>query len=306
MTLTRRTLLQIASGTGLSLGLGWNPLPANTDSGAIITRPIPASDESVPVIGIGTNRYRVGNETDSAMLRETLSVFHELGGTFIDTAPMYRSSEEILGQLIAGLGIHDDLFLATKVVLEDQAGAVQRMTASLEKLQTSMLDLVQSHNMRGAEKTLPVMREWQQDGRVRYVGITTSKNREFPRMLDLMKREQLEFIQVNYSLANREAAEEILPLAMDRGIAVIINLPFGRGSLFNALSDRSLPDWAEDFDCHSWAQFLLKYVVAHSAVTCAIPGTTKSHHARDNFGAALGRLPDAKLRRKQEQFFDAL
>jgi len=306
MSVTRRTLLQIASGTGLSFGLGWNPLAAASDKSTIITRPIPASNETVPVIGIGTNRYRVGSDADNAKLRETLSVFHELGGTFIDTAPMYRSSEEILGQLITGLDIRDDLFIATKVVLEDRAGAEQRMTASLEKLQTKTLDLVQSHNMRGSENTLPVMREWQQDGRIRYVGITTSKNREFPRMLDLMKREPFEFIQVNYSLANREAAEEILPLAMDRGIAVLINLPFDRGSLFSALRDRSLPGWAEEFDCHSWAQFLLKYVVSHPAVTCAIPGTTKPHHARDNFGAALGRLPDATLRRKQEQFFDAL
>jgi len=297
MSVTRRTLLQIASGTGLSLGLGWNPLAAASDKSTIIKRPIPASNETVPVIGIGTNRYRVGSDADNAKL---------LGGTFIDTAPMYHSSEEILGQLITGLDIRDDLFIATKVVLEDRAGAEQRMTASLEKLQTKTLDLVQSHNMRGSENTLPVMREWQQDGRIRYVGITTSKNREFPRMLDLMKREPFEFIQVNYSLANREAAEEILPLAMDRGIAVLINLPFDRGSLFSALRDRSLPGWAEEFDCHSWAQFLLKYVVSHPAVTCAIPGTTKPHHARDNFGAALGRLPDATLRRKQEQFFDAL
>ena len=304
MTVTRRKLLQIASGTGLSLGLGWNPLTA--DTGVIITRPIPGSDEVIPVVGIGTNRYRTGNDAENSVLRETLRIFHELGGTFIDTAPMYRSSEQILGQLISSLGIRDDLFLATKVALKDKAGAEQRMTESLEKLQTDSLDLVQSHSMRGAENTLPVMREWQQDGRVRYVGITTSRNNEFPRMLDLMKREKLDFIQVNYSLADRKAAETILPLAMDKGIAVIINLPFGRGSLFKTLSDRTLPDWTEEFDCHSWAQFLLKYVVSHPAVTCAIPGTTKPHHVRDNFGAALGRLPDAALRRKQEQFFDAL
>jgi len=305
MTVTRRRLLQIASGTGLSLSFGWNPL-ATANSGDIITRPIPGSDEVIPVVGIGTNRYRTGSDTENAALRETLRVFHSLGGTMIDTAPMYRSSEQILGQLINELNIRDDLFVATKVELKDQAGALKRMTASLERLQTDSLDLVQSHSMRGAEKTLPVMREWQQDGRIRYVGITTSRNNEFSRMLGLMNNEQLEFIQVNYSLANREAAQKILPLAMDKGIAVMVNLPFGRGSLFNALRDQKLPDWAKEFDCHSWAQFLLKYVVSHPAVTCAIPGTTKPHHAQDNFSAALGRLPDAGLRRKQEQFFDAL
>jgi aryl-alcohol dehydrogenase-like predicted oxidoreductase len=304
MTVTRRELLQIASGTSLSFSLGWNPLFAGTDT--VITRPIPTSGEAIPVVGIGTNRYRTGNDQDNAALRETLRIFHDLGGTMIDTAPSYRSSENILGQLISELKIRDDLFLATKVELSDRDGALQRMSASLEKLQTDSLDLVQSHSMRGAENTLPVMREWQQDGRVRYVGITTSRNNEFPRMLDLMNQQKLEFIQVNYSLANREAAQKILPLAIDKGIAVLVNLPFGRGKLFSVLKDHTLPDWTEDFDCHSWAQFLLKYVVSHPAVTCAIPGTTKPHHARDNFSAALGRLPDAALRRKQEQFFDAL
>ncbi len=224
----------------------------------------------------------------------------------IDTAPVYRSSEQVLGQLIAELGIRDDLFVATKVELQDESGATQRMTESLDRLQTDSLDLVQSHSMRGAEKTLPVMHEWRQGGRVRYVGITTSRNNEFSRMLELMNRQQLDFIQVNYSLANRVAAQKILPLAMDKGIAVMINLPFGRGKLFSMLNRHAIPAWAEEFDCDSWAKFLLKYVISHPAVTCAIPGTTKPHHARDNFGAALGRLPDAKLRRKQEQFFDAL
>jgi len=178
MTVTRRRLLQIASGTGLSLSFGWNPL-ATANSGDIITRPIPGSDEVIPVVGIGTNRYRTGSDTENAALRETLRVFHSLGGTMIDTAPMYRSSEQILGQLINELNIRDDLFIATKVELKDQAGALKRMMASLERLQTDSLDLVQSHSMRGAEKTLPVMREWQQDGCIRYVGITTSRNNEF-------------------------------------------------------------------------------------------------------------------------------
>ncbi len=306
MAITRRTLLHIASGAGVSLGLGWNPSVADSTDNSIITRPIPSSGEAIPLIGIGTNRYRIGSAAENAALRETLATFHQLGGSFIDTAPLYRSSEKILGQLIADLNIGDDLFIATKVELKDKAGAVQRMTASLEKLRTDKLDLVQSHSMRGAENTLPVMREWQQDGRVRYAGITTSRNSEFPRMLDLMKRESFEFIQVNYSLADREAAEKILPLALDQGTAVIVNLPFNRGRLFPALRERVLPDWAAEFDCASWAQFLLKYIVSHPAVTCVIPGTTKAHHMRDNFGAALGRLPDAALRKKQEQFFDAL
>ena len=297
-------MLRIASGAGASLGLGWNPLVAGTET--VITRPIPAGNESVPVIGIGTNRYSLGDDANNSTLRATLRIFHELGGTLIDTAPVYRSSEQALGRLIAELGIRDDLFLATKVGLKDRSRGIRRMEESLEKLQTKSLDLVQSHNMRGAENTLPAMREWQKEGRVRYVGITTSRNDDFPRMLELMDREKLDFIQVNYSLADREAAQRILPLAMDKGIAVLVNLPFGRGKLLSALRDRALPDWTEEFDCNSWAQFLLKYIVSHPAVTCAIPGTTKPHHARDNFGAAIGRLPDATMRQRQERYFDAL
>jgi len=301
MTVTRRKLLQ---GAGFALGLNWNSLLA--DTATVRTRSVPSSGEAIPVVGIGTNRYQLGNDSENRILRETLRVFHELGGTMIDTAPVYRSSEQILGQLITDLGIRDDLVVATKVELKDRTGAVQRMTESLEKLQTNSLDLVQSHSMRGAENTLPVMREWQQEKHVRYVGITTSRNNEFPRMLDLMNREKFEFIQVNYSLANREATQNILPLAIDKGIAVMVNLPFSRGKLFTTLNKHALPDWANEFDCHSWAQFLLKYVISHPAVTCAIPGTTKPQHARDNFSAAFGLLPDATLRRKQEQFFDAL
>ncbi len=303
MDIRRRQLLRIIAGAGVSLSVGQHAWAAEPDGP--IRKPIPAGDdETLPVIGIGTNRYRTGD--DLATLRETLRLFHELGGELIDTAPVYRSSEQALGTIIADLGIRDDLFVATKVELEKRERGLQRMRDSLEKLQTNRLDLVQSHNMRGAETMLPEMREWQQDGRIRYIGITTSHDEDFPRMLTLMQREPLEFIQVNYSLGNRAAADRILPLAIDKGIAVLVNLPFGRGRLFSALGDRPLPDWAAEFDCRSWAQFLLKYVVSHPAVTCAIPGTTKPRHARDNIGAAYGRLPDAALRKKQEAFFDAL
>lgn len=310
MDLHRRHLLRAIAGAGLALGIGRPALATATDKPVRqpirrpIQKPIPGTKETLPVIGIGTNRYRTGDNL--ATLSETLRIFHELGGTLIDTAPVYRSSEQALGTLMQDLGIRDDLFVATKIGLEDRERGLQRMRNSLEKLQTKRLDLVQSHNMRGAETMLPAMREWQQDGRIRYIGITTSSNDAFPRMLALMQREPLEFIQVNYSLGNRLAAERILPLAIDKGIAVLVNLPFGRGRLFSTLGDRPLPAWAAEFDCRSWAQFLLKYVVSHPAVTCAIPGTTKPHHARDNFGAAFGRLPDAALRRKQEAFFDAL
>lgn len=303
-SITRRKLIQLASGAGASLGLGWNPLAAQ--SGEIITRPIPSSGEAVPAIGIGTNRYKVGTAEENAGLRATLEAFAEMGGQVVDTAPVYRSSETILGQLMAELDNRDRLFIATKVEKKDRTGSLERMEGSLVKLQTPVLDLVQSHQMNGAENTLPVMHEWQQDGRVRYIGITTSDTDTFPRMLELMKKEAMDFIQVNYSLSNREAADEILPLAEDKGIAVLINIPLARGQLFKAVADQPLPDWAAEFDCESWGQFFLKYVISHPAVTCAIPGATKARHAIDNVGAAYGRLPDPELRRRQETFFDAL
>lgn len=303
-SITRRKLIQLTSGAGVSLGLGWNPLAAQ--SGEIITRPIPSSGEAVPAIGIGTNRYKVGTAEENAGLRATLEAFAEMGGQVVDTAPVYRSSETILGQLMAELDNRDRLFIATKVEKKDRTGSLERMEGSLVKLQTPVLDLVQSHQMNGAENTLPVMHEWQQDGRVRYIGITTSDTDTFPRMLELMKKEAMDFIQVNYSLSNREAADEILPLAIDKGIAVLINIPFARGQLFKAVADRPLPDWTAEFDCESWGQFFLKYVISHPAVTCAIPGATKARHAIDNVGAAFGRLPDPELRRRQETFFDAL
>ena len=302
--ITRRKLLQLASGAGAAAGLGWKPLAAQ--SGELVTKPIPATGDKVPVIGIGTNRYKVGTPEENALLRETLEVFIEMGGQVVDTAPVYRSSETVLGEMIAELGVRDDLFIATKCEKKDSESGEQRMEESVVKLKTPVIDLMQSHQMNGAENTLPVMREWQQEGRLRYIGITTSDTDTFPRMLELMNNEPMDFIQVNYSLSNREAAERILPLAEDKGIAVLVNIPFARGQLFKAVADRPLPEFAAEFDCESWGQFFLKYVVSHPAVTCAIPGSTKAHHAADNGGAARGRLPDADLRRRQKAYFDAL
>jgi aryl-alcohol dehydrogenase-like predicted oxidoreductase len=301
--ITRRRLLQVASGAGAAAGFGWNPLAADDD---ITRKPIPSSGERIPAIGIGTNRYAVGEPEQVDGLRATLDAFAKAGGTVIDTAPVYRTSETVLGRLIAEFGNRHDFFIATKVEKKDRESAVERMEESFQKLQTPVIDLMQSHQMNGAEKTLPAMREWQDDGRFRYIGITTSDTAMHPRMIQLMKSEPMDFIQVNYSLSNREAAGEILPLAEEKGIAVLVNVPLARGRLFKAIADRPLPDWTADFDCKSWAQFFLKYVISHPAVTCAIPGATKAHHATDNVAAAFGRLPDAKQRRKQEQFLDAI
>lgn len=273
----------------------------------LIKKAIPSSGEMIPIIGLGTNRYGVDQSAASrAPLRAALQRFHHLGGTVIDTAPMYRSSESVLGDLIADLDIRDDLFVATKSDKLSEAETDAQMRSSATKLKTEKFDLMQVHNLRGWKSALPVMREWQQEGRIRYIGITTSRSSQYEEFEHVLKNEKLDFIQINYSLEQREAANRLLPMAADRGVAVMINRAFGGGRIFQSVGDQQLPDWAKDFGCESWAQFLLKYAIGHPAATLAIPGMTKLHHVDDNFGAAHGRLPTAEERRRQELFYDAL
>jgi len=274
----------------------------------LIRKAIPSSGEMVPVVGLGTNRYGVGDDTAKrAVLQAALRRFHQLGGTVIDTAPMYRSSEAVLGDLIADLGIRKDLFIATKTDKDGGADATDaQMRDSQRRLQTQKFDLMQVHNLIGWQEALPVLREWKQEGLVRYIGITTSRARQYEEFGRVMRQEDLDFIQINYSLEQREAATHLLPLAADRGMGVIINRAFGGGRIFEKVGHQPLPDWATEFGCESWAQFLLKYALGHPAATLSIPGMTKEHHVDDNFGAARGRLPGAEERRRQEAFFDGL
>ncbi len=306
MTITRREFTKTALGVASLALFGSRESLAGPEH--MIVKPIPSSGEVLPIIGLGTNRYGVGSSRDErAPLKAALTRFHTMGGTVIDTAPMYRTSETVLGDLIAELGIRDDLFIATKTDRTDGSESiVAQMHESMRRLKTTTIDLMQVHNLRGWKDALPVMREWKQEGRVRYIGITTSRSRQYREFEQVMQSEELDFIQVNYSLEQREAAERILPLAADRGMAVMINRAFGGGRIFKAVGDRPLPDWAKEFGCASWAQFLLKYAIGHPAATLSIPGMTKVHHVDDNFGASQGRLPDADERKLQEDFFDAL
>lgn len=306
MVMTRREFTRASLAAASLAAIAASPAVAGPQR--LVTRPIPSSGEQIPVIGLGTNRYGVdGSEAARAPLREALQRFRALGGTVIDTAPMYRTSESVLGDLIAGLGIRDELFIATKA---DRSGGRAetdaQMRASLEKLGTETFDLMQVHNLLGWRDALPVMREWKQDGRVRYIGITTSREDQYEEFEKVMRSQELDFVQVNYSLEQRKSADRLLPLAADRGMAVMINRAFGGGRLFDRVGDQPLPEWAADFDCTSWAQFLLNYAVSHPAATVAIPGMTKARHVDDNMAAGLGRLPDAGERERMEQFFDAL
>jgi aryl-alcohol dehydrogenase-like predicted oxidoreductase len=306
MTISRRELLRLSAGAGLiATAGGWASLRA--DSQTNITTIIPSTGEQLPAVGIGTRDFRSSsNAADMQRFRQTLEVFHSSGGRVIDTSPNYGNAESVVGSLLRDLNIRGDMFMATKVDREDQRQGIKRMNRSFELLGGEQIDLMQVHNLRGTEAELETMKTWKQQGRFRYLGVTTHSPHQYEDMEDVMRRHPLDFIQLNYSLADRAAEQSILPLARDRGIAVLVNLPFARGGLFRAVADRPLPDWAADMDAVSWGQVFLKYVISYPASTLPIPGTTKPHHAKDNMGAAFGRLPDAGMRREIEKYIEPL
>ena len=306
MTISRRDLLKLGSSAGLITAAGhWGPLLANTQP--MIKTTIPSTGEQLPAVGIGTRDFRSNtNVEEMKRFRQTLETFHSAGGRVIDTSPNYGNAETVIGGLLKDIGIEDDVFMATKVDRENQQEGIARMERSFELLGGEPLDLMQVHNLRGTEVELETMKAWKEQGRFRYLGVTTHSPRQYSEMEDVMRRHSLDFIQLNYSLADRAAEESILPLARDRGIAVLVNLPFARGNLFRAVKDQPLPDWAADMDVSSWGQVFLKYVISYPAAMLPIPGTTKPHHAKDNLGAIYGRLPDANLRREIEHYFASL
>ena len=303
MNMTRRQILKLTAGVVAAC----SPYRLYAGTRQLILKKIPSSGAQLPPVGIGTNRYGVGrSEKQREPLRATLQQFSKLGGQLIDTAPVYGESEQVLGDLISELGIRDKLFLASKTDLRGLISGRESYQQSFKRLQIDNIELMQVHNLVNAENELAAMREWQQEGRIKYIGITTSSSGQFADMERIMKREALDFVQLNYSLDDREAQQRLLPLAQDRGIAVLVNLPFGRGRLFARVGNLPLPEWAAELECESWGQFFLKYIISHPAVTCAIPGTRTPEHALDNFGAAQGLLADTRLRERQEQFYDNL
>lgn len=306
MNLSRREMLKLGLGLGAFTLLPEGLLRAQPTP--LIQRPIPSTGETIPVVGIGTaRRYDVGPSAEErAPLKEVLRRFKEMGGKVVDTAPSYGTAETVLGDLVTDLGIRDSLFLATKVDKRGREAGIAEIKESQTKLRTQKIDLLAVHNLIDVDTQLSTLREWKAAGLIRYVGMTTSFVRQHDSFLQVMAREKLDFVQVDYALDDRRAADRILPMAADRGMAVMINLPFGRGRLFQAAGKRALPEWAAEFDCKSWAQFFLKYIIAHPAVTCVVPGTAKVEYLVDNMGAAQGRLPDAGLRRRMEEFIDRL
>jgi diketogulonate reductase-like aldo/keto reductase len=270
------------------------------DTSAILQRPIPSSGEQVPVIGLGSWQvFDVGPGTaERRPLEEVLSRFVALGGRVVDSSPMYGRAEQVIGDIAGKLGLGASLFLATKVWTTGKDAGIASMEKSSAKLQTRKIDLMQVHNLVDAQTHLSTLRAWKEEGRVRYLGITHYNSSAYPEVAKLLRTEKVDFVQINYSLGEREAEKEILPLAQERGVAVLINRPFGGGDLFSRVRQKPLPDWAGEFDCRSWAQFLLKWIIAHPAVTCTIPATGNVRHLEDNMEAGLGRLPEPRLRQR--------
>ncbi|MGA1374964.1 MAG: aldo/keto reductase [Steroidobacteraceae bacterium] len=305
----RRTAIQLAMASGIATSLvGGNALLA---ANALLQRRIPSSGEGLPAIGVGTNNYSPTTPEERAARRAVLERLTDSGLRVIDTAPLYRESERVIGELLADIGNRPKAFLATKVTAPNKTReeGVASMDESMRRLRTDFIELMQVHNLIGTEVLLPLIREWVAAKRVRYVGITTSRDEQYSEVARLMRTESLDFVQVDYSIGNRGAAEQLLPLAAERGIATLINLPFGGrrdGNLFSRVRGQLLPDWAAEFEARSWGQFFLKYVLSHPAVTCAIPGMTKVANLEDNLGAAQGRLPDAAMRKRMEAFWDSL
>src|SRR5213080_1895869 len=308
--MTRREATKLISGgaAGLLLPVRASRAQTKSESSTMLMRAIPSSGEKLPVIGLGTWRtFDVDLTPDNRkQLEDVLALFVKLGGRVIDSSPMYGRAEQVIGDLTATLGIRDKLFLATKVWTRGKENGIKSMERSMALLRTKRIDLMQVHNLVDVNTHLPTLREWKNEGRIRYLGITHYESGAFDDVEKIMWSEKLDFLQINYSLMEREAEERVLPLAQERGVAVIANRPFGAGDLFGKVRSKPLPDWAAELHCRSWAQFFLKWIVANPATTCAIPTTDKPVHLEDNMQGGVGRLPDENMRRRMVELVSSL
>jgi aryl-alcohol dehydrogenase-like predicted oxidoreductase len=310
MTPTRRDFFRLAAGTAaVALPVtssvaaeraapgdrNWPGPEAGTQ--AIARKRIPKTGELLPMIGLGTSRtFKVDPKADNANLVEVMQAFLAWGGSLVDSSPMYGTSEEVTGTLLAKLG-RDDLFYATKVWTDKgKTAGLEQMEESRRRMGPKRFDLMQVHNLLGLETHMETLQEMKADGRIRYLGVT--EMRDYQTVEKLIVADRLDFIQIPYSLGDRKVEARILPAALDHGVAVLVMRPFERGKLFGAFKNRTVPEWAVEFGCHSWAQLLLKFLLGHPAVTCPIPATSKVHHLVDNMAAGVGRLPTATERKK--------
>lgn len=305
--LKRRTLLK----AGLTLAA--YPLTQFLNAQAphkkmqLIRRQIPGTEEFLPVIGMGTwQTFDVGNSApDRANLKKVLQTFIDKGGSLIDSSPMYGTSEEVVGDLAGALGELSTLFMATKVWTRGQEAGIRQMEQSMREMRRTPMDLMQVHNLLDLQTHLQTLRRWKAEGKIRFLGITHYTDSMHDDLERLIKAEDLDFIQINYSINARHADQRLLPVAQDHGVGVLINRPYSGGSLFRQVKGKALPDWAANYDITSWGQYFLKFIVSHPAVTCAIPATSKVHHMEDNMGAAYGRLPDEAARQEMIRYFNS-
>jgi diketogulonate reductase-like aldo/keto reductase len=288
-----------------ALGGAFVPAAFSQDRNTIRMKAIPSTGEKLPVIGVGTwQTFDVGgNAAARAPLREVLKL---LDGNVVDSSPMYGSSESVAGDLIAELGARSRLFVATKVWTSGRAEGIRQMEESFRRLRVERMDLMQIHNLVDAGTHTQTLKDWKKAGRVRYIGITHYTSSAYSEVERWLKNGDYDFLQINYSLDEREAEARLLPLARELKVAVIINRPFGQGSLFRKARGKPLPPWAAELGIASWAQYFLKWIVSHPAVTCAIPGTGKPEHMRDNLGAGTGPLADEAARKRMQQHFASL
>lgn len=326
---TRREWLGLALGAGAALVVtpgcrvagssatasAGGAAASSAGTGNLITRAIPGTGERLPIVGLGSSATfsRTARSEDHSALREVLRAMTDAGATVFDTAPGYGASEEVAGAIAAELGITDRMFWATKVNVArrggddaDPAAARAQIDASFEKLRTPIIDLIQVHNLGDVPTQLAILKEVKAAGRIRYLGVTTTSERQYPQLLEIMRSEPLDFIGIDYAVDNREVENQVLPLAAERRIGVLVYAPFGRTRLWSRVEGRELPEWAAEFDAKSWAQFFIKYAASHPAVTVVTPATSQARHMIDNLGAAMGRLPDEAMRRRMAAFVDAL
>jgi diketogulonate reductase-like aldo/keto reductase len=307
-SLRRRQLLQSMLAIGSSAWLPAVKSAGPTASGTLLTRTIPSSGEALPVIGLGSwITFNVGNDRAArANCTQVMRHFFDAGGRMIDSSPMYGSAQEVIGEGLQQLGKPARLFAADKVWIGSGARGPRQIETSRRHWGVPRFDLLQVHNLLAWQEHLPTLFAMKAAGRLRYVGITTSEGRRHADILQIMASQPIDFVQVTYNIVDREVEQRILPLARERGIAVIANRPFRQGELIEALGRHRLPSWAADIDCTNWAQFLLKFIVSHPAVTCVIPATSNVAHVRENMQAGSGRLPDAALRRRMVSHVEQL
>ncbi|MCW8945660.1 MAG: aldo/keto reductase [Sedimenticola sp.] len=302
--MSRRQFIRLSSYLATGLILPTCTLAADKP----IYKTIPKSGEQLPVIGMGTSRtFEARNDPELlAQLQQVMQTFFEMGGGMIDSSPMYGSAQQVIGTLLPNIQGNKQLFAATKVWIDGQQAGIEQMETSRQQWGIKQFDLMQIHNLVDWQTHLETLNQMKADGKIRYTGITTSHGRSHNALMTILKKHDFDFLQLTYNINERDVESNLLPLAQERGIAVIINRPYQRGSLFRHVKGKALPEWANDFDCTSWGQYFLKYAVSHPAVTCAIPATTKTKHMMDNMKAGKGVLPNQKQRAKMVSYFKAL